>query len=83
MQVLQRPDWHGSPVELAELFRLTKGSNHRSVFCLIHSQQFGFELRLLLGSKADFLRSRRGDADVLTTGEQWKAQLVEGMAVTR
>lgn len=47
--------------------------------CLIYTHQFGFELRLLLGSKADLLRSQvcRSDDEVLTIGEQWKAKLLE------
>jgi hypothetical protein len=56
VQILQRPDWQGSPVELAELFHLAKGNN-RGLRCLIFSHQFGFELRLVFGSQAELLRS--------------------------
>ena len=59
-------------------FLLTKGSNHRIfVRRLIYTHQFGFELRLLLGFKADRLRSRvcRSDDELLTIGEPWKAAM--------
>lgn len=67
-----------APVELAELFQLAKGNNRR-VRCLIFTHQFGFELRLVFGSKAELLRSQvcRTDDEVLTTGEQWKAAMIE------
>lgn len=76
--ILQRPDWHGDPKEMAELFALAKGNNRR-VRCVIFTHQFGFELRLLFGSKAELLRSQvcRTDDEVLTTGEQWKTGLRE------
>jgi hypothetical protein len=65
-------------VELAELFHSAKG-NKRRVRCLIFSHQFGFELRLVFGSKAELLRSQvcRTDEEVLSTGETWKAALAE------
>jgi hypothetical protein len=77
VNTLQRPDWHGEPREMAELFALKKGNNRR-VRCLIFTHQFGFELRLVFGSKNELLRSQvcRGDDEVLTTGEQWKAGLI-------
>jgi hypothetical protein len=78
VQVLQRPDWNGAPVELAELFHLAKGNNRR-VRCLILSHKFGFELRLVFGSRPELLRSQvcRTDDEVLTTGEEWKASMIE------
>jgi hypothetical protein len=70
LNVLQRPDWQGEPAEIAELFRVVKGN--RRVRCLIFSHQFGFELRMLFGSRAELLQSQvcRTDAEVLTTGDQ-------------
>jgi hypothetical protein len=49
------------------------------VRCLIFSHQFGFELRLVFGSKAELLRSQvcRTDDEVLTTGEHWEAAMIE------
>jgi hypothetical protein len=61
---------------MAELFHLPKGNN-RTVRCLIYTHQFGFDLRLVLRSKAELLRSQvcRTDDEILTTGEQWKVAL--------
>lgn len=47
--VLQRPDWHGSPVNLGELLFLKK--NRREATCQPRSHQFGWELRLLMRSR--------------------------------
>ena len=71
MQILQRPDWQGEPKELAELFSLRQGSGTRRIRCLIYTHQFGFELKLLYGSKGELLRSQvcKTDDEVLTTGE--------------
>jgi hypothetical protein len=47
--------------------------------CLIVSHQFGLELRLPFGSKAKLLRSQvcQTDEEILTTGGEWKAALLE------
>jgi hypothetical protein len=77
MQVLQRPDWHGSPVDLGELFRLKK--NGREATCKLRSHQFGWELLLCIGRQLEVLQSHvcRSQDEVLTTGEQWKAAMIQ------
>jgi hypothetical protein len=76
IQVLQRPDWHGSPVQLGELFVLTK--NKRKARCVLQSHQFGWEVRLFIGSQSEVVQSHvcRTQDEVLTTGEQWKAAMI-------
>ena len=78
MSVSQRPDWHGEPKELGESFLLGTGNTHRPRYAMF-SRHFGFELRLLLGSKWELLRSQvwRSDDEVLTTAGQWTAELRE------
>lgn len=75
--VLQRYDWHGFPIELGDLFVLTK--NKRTAGCLLLSHQFGWEVRLLVGSQLEIVQSQvcRTQDEVLTTGEQWKAAMSE------
>ena len=47
--------------------------------CELWSHQFGFELRLVHGAESELLRSQvcRTDDEILTTGEQWKAAMIE------
>jgi hypothetical protein len=75
--VLQRHDWHGFPIELGDLFILTK--NKRRAMCLLLSHQFGWEVRLLVGSQHEIVQSQvcRSQEEVLTIGEQWKAAMIE------
>jgi hypothetical protein len=77
MHVLQRLDWHGSPIDLGELFIVKK--NRREPLCKLRTHQFGWELVLLVGSQDEIVQSQvcRSQDDVLTTGEQWKAAMVE------
>ena len=77
MQVLQRPDWHGSPVDLGELFILKK--NGRAATCKLRSHQFGSELLLFVSSQAEVVQTQvcRSQKDVLSTGEAWKGKMVE------
>jgi hypothetical protein len=75
MDVLQRSGWHGEPKELGDLFRLAKDG--RTSRCQLVTHVLGWECRLLVGS--ELLRSQvcRTQDDVLTTGEQWKAAMIE------
>jgi len=68
-QVLQRLDWHGSPIELGELF--IKRKNGREATCKRRSHQFGWELLLVVGRRLEVVQSQvcRTQDDVLTTGE--------------
>jgi len=76
VNVFQRPDWHGEPKELGELFVLAKG-NTRRARCVLFSHQFGFELRLVFGTPGELLQSQvcRTDAEILDTNERWRAAL--------
>ena len=77
VQVLQRPDWHGSPVHLGELFMVRK--NNVEARCVLRSHQFGWEVCLQIGISREFVQTKvcRRQAEVLTTGEQWKAAMIE------
>jgi len=81
MQVLQRPDWHGSPVDLGELFIFRK--NGREATCKLRSHQFGWELLLFVGQQLEVMQSQvcRSQNEVLMIGEQWKlAMTAQGWA---
>jgi len=69
MQLLRRLDWHGSPIELGELFIMRK--NGREATCKLRSHQFGWELLLVVGRRLEVVQSQvcRTQDDVLTTGE--------------
>ncbi len=74
---LQRPDWYGSAVDLGELFILTK--SRRQARCLVRTHQFGWELRLFVGTEQELVQSQvcRTQEQVLSTGEKWKAAMGE------
>ncbi len=77
MDPLQRPDWHGSPVHLGELFMVRK--NNVEARCVLRSHQLGWELGLQIGLNRDFLKTKvcRTKADVLATSNEWKAAMLE------
>jgi hypothetical protein len=77
VQVLQRPDWYGSPVELGELFILKK--NGREATCKLRSHQFGWELLLFIGQQLEVVQTQvcRSQDEVLTTGDQWRAAMIQ------
>jgi hypothetical protein len=74
--ILQRPQWHGTPVDLGELFVLHK--NGREAKCLLWTHLFGWELRLVIGSRLEVLQIQvcRTQEEGLTTGEHWKAAMI-------
>jgi hypothetical protein len=76
-EVLQRFDWHGSPIDLGELFIVKK--NGREAVCKLRSHQFGWELLLFVGRQLEIVQSQvcRSQDDVLATGERWKAAMIE------
>jgi hypothetical protein len=76
LQVLQRPDWHGTPIELGSLFRLQK--NRREARAALFTHQLGWEVRLLVGTQLEVARTQvcRDQEGVLKTGEQWKQALI-------
>ena len=73
MNVVQRPDWDGHPVPLGEAWRLWK--RRLEARCELWSHQFGFELRLTVGT---LVRSQvcRSSDEVLSTQESWKAAMI-------
>jgi hypothetical protein len=77
MQVLQRPDWHGSPRDLGELFIVRKKS--REATCKLRTHQLGWEVLLFVGRQLEVVQSQvcRTQDEVLTIGEQWKAAMIE------
>ena len=77
LQVLQRPHWHGTPIELGDLFRLQK--NRREARAALFTHQLGWEVQLLVGSQLEIVQTQvcRDQQEVLATGERWKAVLVE------
>jgi hypothetical protein len=77
LQVLQRPDWHGTAIQLGDLFRLTK--NRREARAGLFTHQLGWEVRLLVGSQLDVVQTQvcRDQQEVLRTGEDWKAAMIE------
>jgi hypothetical protein len=56
LQVLQRPDWHGIPIQLGDLFRLTK--NRREAQAALFTHQLGWEVRLLVGSQPEVVQTQ-------------------------
>ena len=77
VNVLQRPNWHGRPHELGDLFILHK--NRREANAVLFTHQFRWEVRLMIGAQAKVVQKQvcRTEEEVLTTGEQWKAAMGE------
>jgi hypothetical protein len=71
LQVLQRPDWHGTPIQLGDLFRLT--NNLREARAALFTHQFGWEVRLLVGSQLEVVQTQvcRDQEEVLRTRLHW------------
>ncbi len=70
-------DWNGSSTELGELFVMRRG--RREIRCKLLSHQSGWELRLVMGVRADVMLSKVCGSrdDVVRTGVQWKTALVD------
>jgi hypothetical protein len=68
LQVLQRLDWHGTPIELGDLFRLHK--DRREARAPLFTHQLGWEVRLLVGSQLEVVQTQvcRDQEEVLATG---------------
>lgn len=74
-EILQRETWHGESRELGDWFVLRKGA--RTARCAIVTHHFGWELRLLAGDELLQSQVCRTQEDVFTTGDTWKAALIE------
>ena len=77
LQVLQRPNWHGTPIELGDLFRLQK--SRREARAVLFTHQFGWEVRLLIGAQLEVVQTQvcRNQEELLTTGERWRKAMIE------
>jgi hypothetical protein len=75
--VLQRPDWHGTAIQLGALFILKK--NRREARALLFSHVFGWEVRLVVGTQLEVVQTEvcRSQEEILATGETWKAAMIE------
>jgi hypothetical protein len=82
IEVLQRFIWNGTPKEIGDLFRVTK--NRRKARAVIFSNQFGREVRLLVGSQEELVSSQvcRTQEEGPATGEQWETAMRKRMVVT-
>lgn len=76
VDIQQRPDWHGSPVHLGELFMMRK--NNVEARCILRSHQLGWELCLQIGLARDFPQTQvcRSQDEVIDTTAQWKAAMI-------
>jgi hypothetical protein len=77
LYVLQRLDWHGTPLELGDLFLLHK--DRREARAVLVTHQLGWEVRLLVGKQLEAVQTQvcRSQEEVFVTGEQWKAAMME------
>jgi hypothetical protein len=77
LQVLQRPDWHGTPRDVGELFVLKK--NRRTARAALFTHQLGWEVRLMVGAQEEIVRTQvcRSQEEVLRTGEEWKKKMAD------
>jgi hypothetical protein len=74
-EVLQRLTWDGRPRELGDLFVVQKGS--KTARCQLVTNQLGWECPLLVGQELVQSQVCRHQDDVFTTGETWKAAMLE------
>jgi hypothetical protein len=56
LEVLQRPHWHGTPIELGDLFLLYK--NRREARAALFTHQLGWGGRLLVGSQLEAVQTQ-------------------------
>jgi hypothetical protein len=70
-------EWNGSSTELGELFVMRRG--RREIRCKLFSHQSGWELRLVMGVRADVMLDKvcASRDDVLRAGEQRKTALID------
>ena len=74
------PRWHGTPIEVGDLFRLHK--TRREARAALFTHQLGWEVRLLVGSQLEVVQTQvcRDQEEVLATGEEWKGNDEKGWA---
>ena len=77
LQVLQRPDWHGTPRELGDLFVLHK--NRREARAPLVTHELGWEVRLVIGAQLEVAQTRvcQSQEEVFSAGEEWKAAMMD------
>jgi hypothetical protein len=71
--VFQRAIWNGTPVEEATWWTLRK--DRREATCRMFSHEFGHELRLDVGGEVMFTKVCRGDEEIISCQEGWRAAL--------
>lgn len=78
LQVLQRPDWDGTPRELGHLFRVYKdrGGKRLAALGILLSHQLGWEVRLEVNGDLQRSVVCRTQDEVLTTGEEWRDAMI-------
>ena len=50
------PHWHGTPIDLVDLFRLQK--NRREARAALFTHQLGWEVRLVVGSQLEVVQTQ-------------------------
>jgi hypothetical protein len=77
MDILPRPDWHGSPIHLGERFTVRK--NGVEARCILRSHPSGWELCLQVGLSREFVKTQvcHTQDEVMAAAEQWKARMIE------
>jgi hypothetical protein len=79
LDVLQRHDWRGGPKLLGDTFRLHKdrAGQQLEAACRLVTHALGWELRLEVAGSLQRSQVCRSQDEVVTTGEQWKAAMIE------
>ena len=79
LHVLQRDAWTGTPTELGLFFTAhrDRGDKRLDAICRLLSHQLGWELRLEVNGDLQRSQVCRSQDEVLTTGEAWKAAMLE------
>jgi hypothetical protein len=78
--VPQRPFWNGPPERLRDAFRMTKqkGDHVLSALCELWSNQFGWELKLMIdGHGLQMSSVVRTDREMAATVDTWRAAMIE------
>ena len=76
LRILQRPHWHGTPIELGGC---SAQKNRREARAVLLTHQLGWEVHLLVGSQLEVVQTEVcGDQEeVLATGQRWKQGMIE------
>jgi hypothetical protein len=78
MAVSQRPDWYGEQQRLSPAWTLHKG--RKAAKCVVWSHQFGWELRLIVGTELIQSQVCRSQPELIEVQEQWRAAMLAKLA---